>query len=194
MGATAVTVAPGEQRTTATVALGFLRDRRPLINGTIERQLVAAPGGVELETRIGVTPRSDVGLRITGLSEVLLSYKHRVVGTPEGAGIAAQLFGGAAFQGVVPTAGAIVVASSDDRRRTAVFGGVRLQALKSLSDEPDLQGLGPEVGAFLGWQLRRGTWVLLPELAVLKGNNIIRGERTLIVVPAITFRRERPGQ
>lgn len=189
VGATASTVAPGQQRTTATVAVAAYRDRRVQSNNTIERQFVAFPSPIEVETRVGVTPRSDVGLRITGMSELLLSYKYRALGSATGAALAAQINGGVSFGGVVPTAGVTLMASSNDARRTAVYGGARYQYLHPLVGEGDIAMLGAEYGGFVGLQLRRGSLVVLPEMAMLRGNNFIRGERTLMIVPAVTFRR-----
>jgi hypothetical protein len=191
IGATAATVAPGEQRTTATVALAAFVDRRELVNGTIEKQLAVFPSLIEAETRLGVTPRSDVGLRINGLSELLLSYKYRAYGSSKGAAVAVQINGGVSFGGVVPTAGVSVIASSDDARRTAVYGGARFQGFHPLVDDGDIAAVGPEYGGFIGLQLRRGSIVILPELGVLRGNNFIRREGTLMMVPAVTFRRAR---
>ena len=186
---TASTVAPGQQRTTATVAVAAFRDRPMQSSTTIERQLVAFPSPIEVETRVGVTPRSDVGLRITGVSEVLRSYKYRALGSATGAAVAAQVNGGVSFGGVVPTVGITLMASSNDARRTAVYGGARYQYLHPLVDEDDIATLGAEYGAFIGLQLRGRSLVVLPELAVVRGNNVIRGERTLMFVPAVTFRR-----
>ncbi|MCC6244631.1 MAG: hypothetical protein IT353_17435 [Gemmatimonadaceae bacterium] len=191
VGSTATTVAPGETRTSASVAAGLYNDRRDLGSGVVTKQFTGYPSLLELETRFGLTPRSDVGLRITGLSEVLASYKVRIAGSNEASAVAVQISGGAAYQGLVPTAGVTLLASGDQRRRTSVYGGLRFQALKSLSDDVDLKQLGNEGGGFFGWQLRRGSWVFLPEIAVLKGNNFLRDDPTLLVIPAITFRRDR---
>jgi hypothetical protein len=191
IGATASTVAPGQQRTSATTALAAFVERRELGNGTIEKQVVVLPSILEVETRLGVTPRSDVGLRITGISEAVLSYKYRAFGSATGAAVAAQINGGVSFGGVVPTAGVSVIASSDDARRTAVYGGARFQAFRPLVNDSDLSALGSEYGGFFGLQLRRGSLVILPEIGVLRGNTFTGGERTLMLLPAVTFRRAR---
>ncbi|MBL0173654.1 MAG: hypothetical protein IPP90_23795 [Gemmatimonadaceae bacterium] len=79
MGSTAATVPRGEQRTTISLAASFgdrSLDEPPETPMTI----------LDAETRIGVSERSDVGLRITGISGAVVSYQHRPHGSALGAG------------------------------------------------------------------------------------------------------------
>lgn len=181
MGSTAATVPRGEQRTTLSLAASFgdrSLDEPPETPMTI----------LDAETRIGVSERSDVGLRITGISGAVVSYKHRLHGSALGAAISAQVEGGVVKAGSLAMGGLSVIASSADRQRTAVYGGVRYLPVARLTRDADRES--PTIGGFFGVQLRRASFVLLPELSVVRGyDDIIAHRATWFVIPSLSLTR-----
>ena len=181
MGSTAATVPRGEQRTTVSVAASF-GDRSP--DEPPETPITI----VDAETRVGISEWSDVGLRITGINGAVVSYKHRLHGSTRGAALSAQVEGGVVKAGSMAMGGLSVLASSADAKRTAIFGGVRYLPVTRLTRDADREI--STMGGFLGVQLRWASFVLLPELSVIRGyDDIIAHRATWFVIPSLSLTR-----
>ncbi|MEQ1693600.1 MAG: hypothetical protein ABMA00_20090 [Gemmatimonas sp.] len=181
MGSTAATVPSGTQRTTFSLAASF-GDRSA--DGPVETPI----GVVDAETRIGLSDRSDAGLRISGISGAVVSYKRRLSGSAQGAALSAQVEGGVVKGGALAMGGISVVASSADANRNALFGGVRYLPVARLARDVDRESA--TIGAFLGLQMRRASFVLLPELSVVRGyDDVIAHRATWFIIPSISLTR-----
>ncbi len=181
MGSTATTLPLGTQRTTVSLAASF-GDRSA--DGPIETPLAV----LDAETRIGISDRSDAGLRITGVSGAVVSYKFRLHGSADGAVLSTQIEGGVVKGGTQAMGGLSVLASSADRRRNALFGGVRYLPVARLARDVDRESA--TVGAFVGVQLRRASFVLLPELSVVHGyDDVIAHCPRWFVIPSLSLSR-----
>jgi len=181
MGSTAATVPRGEQRTTVSLAASF-GDRS--LDEPPETPLAI----LDAETRLGIADGRDIGLRITGISGAVLSYKQRLRGTAQGSALSAQIEGGVVKAGSLAMGGLSLLASSADAQRTAIFGGVRYLPVARLTREADRES--PTIGAFVGVQLRRASFVLLPELSVVRGyDDVIAHRATWFVIPSLSLTR-----
>ena len=181
MGATAATVPRGEQRTTVSLAASF-GDR------SLDEPPETPISILDAETRLGIADGRDVGLRITGISGAVVSYKQRLRGSAHGAALSAQLEGGVVKAGSLAMGGLSVLASSADARRTAIFGGMRYLPVARLTRDADRES--PTIGAFVGVQLRRASFVLLPELSVVRGyDDMIAHRATWFVIPSLSLTR-----
>ena len=183
MGSTAATLPQGVQRTTVSLAASF-GDRS--LDGPIETPIAA----VDAETRIGVSDRSDAGLRIAGASGAVVSYKFRLRGSAEGAALSSQVEGGVVKAGKQAMGGLSILASSSAARRNALFGGVRYLPVARLATDADRESA--TIGAFVGVQLRRASFVLLPELSVVHGyDDVIAHRARWFVIPSLSVSRAR---
>lgn len=182
MGSTAATVPSGTQRTTLSLAASF-GDRSA--DGPVETPISV----VDAETRIGLSDRSDAGLRISGVSGAVVSYKRRLSGSARGAALSAQVEGGVVKGGALAMGGISVLASSDDMKRNALFGGVRYLPVAPLTRDAERESA--TIGAFLGLQMRRASFVFLPELSVVRGyDDWIAHRAAWFVIPSISFTRD----
>ena len=181
MGSTAATVPQGVQRTTVSLAASF-GDRS--LDGPVETPIAV----LDAETRIGMSDRSDAGLRITGASGAVVSYKFRLRGSASGAALSSQVEGGIVKGGAQAMGGVSVVASSAAARRNALFGGVRYLPVARLAADADRESA--TLGAFIGVQLRRASFVLLPELSVVHGyDDVIAHRARWFVIPSLSLSR-----
>ncbi len=181
MASTAATIPRDEQRTTFSVAPAF-GDRSA--DGPIETPVIA----LDAETRIGISDRSDAGLRITSLSGAVVSYKQRLLGSSKGAALSAQVEGGIVKGGRQAMGGVSVLASTDDWRRQAIYGGGRYLSVTRL--QGNVVRESATAGAFIGMQLRRRSFILLPELSVVRGfDDVIAHRAVWLVIPTFSIAR-----
>ena len=84
--------------------------------------------------------------------------------------------------------GVSVLAASADRRRNALFGGIRYLPVARLSRDADRESA--TIGAFVGVQWRRASFVLLPELSVVHGyDDVIAHRPRWFVIPSLSLSR-----
>jgi len=181
MASTAATVAPGEVRVMGSMAVVGSA-------GKLRREGDVRLPMTDAEARSGIDERSDMGVRVTSGTGLVVSYKRRFIGTTGGAALAGQIEGGFVNLGLHALGGVSLVASSNESRSAAVYGGARLLAVAPLSagavrDTPTMGGflgvrwgnkafaLLPEVGVFhdrpaLGLGLRKSSWIVVPAISV----------------------------
>ncbi len=182
MGSTAAIVPRGAQQTTFSLAASFA-DRS--LDSWPETPITM----LDAETRIGISNRSDAGLRITGISGAVISYKHRVLGAAQSAALSAQVEGGVVKAGALAMGGLSVLVSSASTQRNVLYGGVRYLPVARLSRDADRENA--TIGAFLGVQLRRASFVLLPELSVVHGyDDFIAHRATWFFIPSLSLTRD----
>ena len=117
-----------------------------------------------------------------------MSYKFRGFGVPKGAALSAQVEGGVVKGGAQAMGGVSVLASSANARRNALFGGVRYLPVARLAADADRESA--TIGAFVGVQLRRASFVLLPELSVVHGyDDVIAHRARWFIVPSFSLSR-----
>ena len=145
--------------------------------------------GMDLEARMGISDKADVGVRLASMSGLVINYKQRLSGYahPDSGALSWML--GA---GVVGLAGhahfeATLLASRPQRGYVMPYGGLKMMHIEPMSasawHDP------PTIGAFLGIRLGDSRDAFLPEVAVyydeptggLRNTNIV-------VVPSISFR------
>lgn len=142
---------------------------------------------IDTEVRLGVNDRSDAGVRITSFSGLLFSYKRRLVGGRDGAGLAAQADGGVLHFGAHGLAGLSLLASGREAWVVVPYAGARVMALAPLRSGAGRSA--PVIGGFAGVRLRIGHYDVLPEVGVFRDPDV--GDvtrRRWFVVPAAGLR------
>jgi hypothetical protein len=181
MASTAATVIPGEVRVTGSMAVvgeaGKLR-------GETDTRLPM----YDAEARSGIDERSDVGVRLTSVSGVVVSYKRRLAGrTTGGPALSGQIEGGFVNLGLHALGGLSLLASGDEFSSAALFGGVRALAVAPLSSSAVRDT--PTIGGFIGVRLGNKSLSILPEVGVFRDRPALGlGLRTSpwIVVPSVS--------
>lgn len=151
----------------------------------------------DLEMRLGLSPQSDLGIRVPSGSGLVLNYKRRHWGSPDpDAPAVATVIGG----GVVNFASHAYVEASllvSGARRSSMIPYAALKGFHVLPLSSAALRDHPSVGAALG--LRIGTWdrAFVPELAVYYDESVtgLRAGRW-VVVPSVGvsgFRLPMPG-
>ena len=134
------------------------------------------------ETRLGLGPRSDVGVRLLGLGSVVASYKRRLSGTGD-AGTALLI--GAGVVGAERVHGEVtLVHSLAARGRITPYGGVRVQAMRAFAG--DAIQTPAAVGAFAGGRFGWPDLALSPELGVFYSPSPLARDGDLVIVPSVT--------
>ncbi len=185
VGATAATAAPGAivQRSSIQFAAG-------------QPDLSTEPGDVETttttasfdqEVRFGLDDHSDAGVRLVGIDGVVASYR-RMLGSLGVLNMAATIGAGVVGLGSHGHAEATFVASPEPTTAVTPYGGVRVQALAPLDDEP---APPVAVGAFGGLRLSHGDLAIFPELGVFYAPNDLLSAPDWIIVPSITVAGDR---
>lgn len=186
MGATAATVRPQEIETTTSMT-------KIVSAGSLRRPDGVSTSSADLEMRTGLNDRSDIGVRVTTLSGLVMSYKHRLAGSNTTGGLAVQSEGGFVNFGAHGLLGVSVVGSSNEVRDVGVFGGARVLAVApmttgAVSDRPS-------TGGFLGLRLGAGPVSFYPEVGVFHDPSALHLRRSSwIVVPTLAIRRSRSNR
>jgi hypothetical protein len=139
--------------------------------------------GADLEARIGIDERSDLGIRAPGFVGVLVDYKRRLdAGPRDGAAVAATFGGGVVNLGDHALVQAGLLASGPQNSGATAYGGVKAMQVVPLnsgavSDQPTVGafagvrlgsqrlGISPEIGVFYdpsALDLRRSSWIVIP--------------------------------
>jgi hypothetical protein len=183
-GTTAATVAPGT--VVPAVAVYFVPGGMETLNGdsTGNGSLI----GVDVEARMGIDDRSDLGIRAPGAAGVVLDYKRRMTGLddPDAPGLALLLGAGVVNLGEHALLSAGFVASGRRNDRLTPYGG-----LKAMKVYPLTEGAvhdEPTIGVFGGVRIGSERLGVSPELAVFYDRSAL-GLRTgdVIIVPSFTF-------
>jgi hypothetical protein len=187
VGAVAETVRPGAivQRSAVQVASGQ-PDLSPE-DGAIDRTTTVAT--FDQEVRFGLDDHSDAGVRLVGVNGVVATYRRRL------GALGALNMAGTLGAGIVGLgshshghAEATLTVSPEIRGALTPYGGVRVQALAPLGDDPTPPAA---VGAFGGVRLARGDLAVYPELGVFYAPNDQLYGSDWVVVPSITIAGDR---
>ncbi len=141
------------------------------------------------EIRFGLTDRSDVGLRVTSASGLVINYKRRHVGAanPDSAGFSTMWGAGIvnwANHGLVE---GTMLWSAGKRGSSIPYGGLRIIQTFPLSTGA-LRDT-PSTGAFFGVQMGTRDRGITPELAIYYDESALGiRERNFVIVPSVTLR------
>jgi hypothetical protein len=180
-GTTAATLAPGQAE--PATAIYF-------VPGGIESLTADSSGGsligVDVEARLGLDDRSDLGIRMPGAVGVVLDYKRRVTGLEDrtGAGLALLAGAGVVNGGEHAIAMGGFVASGRTDSATP-YGGFKFMQVFPLTEEAVRDD--PTVGFFAGLRIGTEGLGVSPEVAVFYDRSAL-GLRNndVIVVPSFT--------
>lgn len=145
---------------------------------------------IDAEARLGIDERSDVGLRVAGGAGLAMSYKRRVVGRRDDAGLAVQGDLGALALGDVGMLGITAIASGRESGTYTPFGGLRVLATASLGG--DHPARPPAFGLFAGLRIGEARIGLSPEVSIFR-DRVARDTHSVpgwVVVPSLTFHIE----
>jgi hypothetical protein len=185
VGSTATTAAPGAivQRSTIQFAAGQ-PDLSPEAGQTDPTTTTAS---FDQEVRFGLDEYSDAGVRLVGLDGVVASYRRRL-GTIGALNMAGTIGAGVLGLGSHAHAEGTLVASPEPTTPITPYGGIRVQALAPLDDDP-----APPVamGFFGGVRLARGDIAIFPELGIFYAPNDLLGVPDWILVPSLTVAGDR---
>lgn len=182
MGATAATVPVGKP--VSSISMASVRGASVLRGN---RDGLAWPAQ-DAEFRNGLDDRSDIGVRVTSASGLVMSYKRRVIGTPLNGGVAVQGEGGFVNFGSHALAGVSVVASGNEYADAGLYGGLRMLAVTPITEGAVHDS--PTAGGFVGMRLGNGSISVFPEVGVFHDRSALKiRDGAWIVVPSITFRR-----
>lgn len=191
VASTAKPVAPG-QRTTTMSAYAM-----PSIANFDSGRTVAGLG-VDYETRWGLDPRSDMGVRVVSFSGVVANYKRLLTDTASrtrvaimsGAGIV-NLGDHAHFETSLLISGDEGPAGSNRPTSNIVpYGGLRIMQVAPIA-EGALHDQ-PTIGGFIGVRLGSVNFGVSPEVGVFYDHSALDVRRNeVVVVPAISFHGDR---
>lgn len=143
--------------------------------------------GVDLEARIGIDDRSDLGIRVPGFVGVVVDYKRRLdAGPHDGAAVAATFGGGVVNLGDHALVQAGLLASGRQNSAATAYGGVKaMQVIPLTSGAVSDQ---PTIGAFAGVRLGSQRLGISPEIGVFYDPSALDlRQSNWIVVPSFTF-------
>lgn len=182
VGTTAATVPEREVLPSAVVQIASAN--RALDRGDLRGAPTVSIGN---ETRLGLGPRSDVGVRLLGLGSLVATYKRRLSGTGD-AGTA--LLVGAGVVGTSRVHGEItLVRSFAARGRVVPYGGVRAQAMAAFAG--DAIDVPPAVGVFGGGRFGWPDLALSPEVGVFYSPSPLARDGAVVIVPSLTVHGDR---
>ena len=182
VGTTARTVERGE--TTRTVSHYFIPNAVAVFDDSVSNPLY----GVDAEARFGIDERSDVGVRLTSGSGVVVNYKRRLdpFDRPEEAGLAFVTGAGVVNWGSHAHLEATLLASGHDSDRATVYGGLRVMQVIPISRGAVHDS--PTAGGFLGVRIGSADRGISPELGIFYDRSALDIRRgTVIFVPAISL-------
>ncbi len=180
-GTTAATLPPGQAE--PATALYF-------VPGGMESLMADSSGGslmgVDIEARMGLDDRSELGIRLPGAVGAVLDYKRRMTGLEDRTGPGLALLTGAGVvnggQHAIATGGFVASGRMD---RATPYGGFKVMQVFPLTEEAVRDD--PTIGFFAG--LRIGTEALgvSPEVAVFHDRSALGlRDNDVIVVPSLT--------
>jgi hypothetical protein len=143
--------------------------------------------GVDLEARIGIDDRSDLGIRAPGFVGVVVDYKRRLdAGPHDGAAVAATFGGGVVNAGDHALVQAGLLASGRQNSGATAYG--RIKAMQVIPLNSEAVSDQPTVGAFAGVRLGTQRLGISPEIGVFYDPSALDLRRSnWIVVPSFTF-------
>lgn len=186
-GSTGQTVPRGERQSFVTAGL--------VINGVGQFDDTTGSAGdaanipmSDSEIRIGLSERSDLGLRITSASGLLINYKRRHFGyaDPDSAGFATMWGGGIVNWGGHALVEATAIYSGRRNAAGIPYGGIR--AFHTMPISSGAVNDQPTVGGFLGMKFIIDEVSITPELGVFYDESALGlRDRNVVFVPAIVI-------
>lgn len=177
---------------------------RPLARGerSFTQMLTVVPGGArfagdssdvaipgyDLETRIGLDDRTDIGLRIPTMSGAIVTWKRRLDAADARAGRATAVLLGGGFVNLGQHAHleATLVTSGDETSIVVPYGGLRALQVIPLSSEAVSDA--PTIGGFGGVRIGDRDGGVSLELGVFYDRSALKLRRgDLIIVPSISL-------
>lgn len=148
--------------------------------------------GTDVGARYGIDEVSDIGLRLSGLSGVVLDYKRLLTPGPDPAApaVAALVGAGVVNLGEHAHFEASLLASGRESTTLTPYGGVRAMQVVPLSASAVSDS--PTIGIFGGVRLGTADLGISPELGIFY-DRLALGLRksNVIVVPSFTFHGSR---
>ncbi len=157
-------------------------------NDTTGRKESLAMPGLDVEQRVGLDDRSDLGVRIPSMSGVIVSYKRRLDGPTVRDSRATALIVGAGFVNLGQHFhGDITLMTSGRESASAVpYGGIRVLQVLPLSTIAVHDK--PTIGAFGGMRIGGRTSGFSAELGVFYDRSALGLRRSdLILVPSVAM-------
>lgn len=144
----------------------------------------------DAESRMGVSDRADVGVRINSVSGVIVNYKHRLDGpsTKPTAATAVMLGAGIVNLAWHAHLEATLLHSGREDRSVVPYGGLRVMQIAPLNTvAPHDQ---PSAGAFLGTRFGLGALRTGVELGVYYDRSALKmRSNDVVIMPSISFQR-----
>src|SRR5690606_38976031 len=165
VGSTARTVAPGE-RTSSVLTYVIPQGVEDMTDSSTTRTQTLV--GIDNEIRFGLSPRSDLGVRVPNLSGIVVTYKQRIDRTEElaedGGGLHLAVMPGAGFVNFGQHAHVelTLLASAATPRTVLPYGGVRGMQVIPLSSEAVSDS--PTLGGFAGVRIGTQDQAVSPEV------------------------------
>lgn len=181
---TAVPLARGEVQRTATLTV-VPRGAQWSYESAAQRDNIAMPG-IDMEQRVGLDDRSDVGIRIPTFSGVIVSYKRRLNGPSDLDAPATAIMVGAGLVNYAQHAHGdlTLITSGRESALLVPYGGFRVIQILPLGSLAVRDT--PAVGAFTGLKMGGRTPGVSAELGVFYDRSALGLRRsTVIVVPSI---------
>lgn len=141
------------------------------------------------ETRFGISPVSDIGVRIPSASGLIVSYKrlHNGYSHPDSAGFATMWGGGFINGGLHAHLESTLIWSGARRGAAVPYGGARF--MQAIPLNADAASDDPTVGVFVGLALGNLDVAISPEVAIYYDRSVL-GLRSSpwMFVPTISLR------
>jgi len=146
--------------------------------------------GIDAETRIGVSDRADVGIRIPSASGVVVTYKYRLSTNRDRQAPAIAVMGGGGLVNWGNHADfELTLIASGRQKLLTPYGGLRVGQVLPLSREAASDS--PTAGGFLGLRIGKEQLGVSAEVGVFYDRSAL-GVRSsqVIVVPALVLHGE----
>jgi hypothetical protein len=143
--------------------------------------------GIDMEGRLGVSPRADVGVRIPSASGIVVNYKYRLGSDfAEHAPATAIMFGGGLVNLGNHAHFEFTFLASGRQKLFTPYGGARIGQVIPLSR--DAEHDSPTAGGFLGLRIGKESLGVSAELGVFYDRSALElRSSSVIVVPAIVL-------
>lgn len=152
----------------------------------------AALFATDVEARFGIDAVSDIGVRIPGLTGVVVSYKRVLNASPDSLApaVAALVGGGVVNGGNHAHLELSLLASGRERESATPYGGIRVMQVAPLNAGAVFDS--PTAGVFGGVRFGSADFGISPELGIFYDRSALGlRESPVIFVPSFTFHGSR---
>ena len=144
--------------------------------------------GLDTEIRFGVNEQTDVGVRLPGISGVVVNVKRRFVGA-DTSGFAMAVMGGTGFinYGQNWYFGGTLIASGPEAATLTPYGGSRIMQTLPLSESAASDT--PTVGGFFGVRIGNKQLGISPEVGLYYDEPAldISNDNPVLFIPSVTI-------